>query len=190
MTTNAGTYNDFCRTTPNNNILRERICDGASLSYVDFDCSSIGGYCDSTTDVCSCAPGFYSAGLNKCVECEDDGDCSGTTPHCNTATNVCVECSVDDDCLDSNTDCRIPQFSGDSNADYTCCGLGWDYTSASGSCDVSPFGDNCSVHGELSSDGSDACKFPCYYYNGQPTSYGCYKEMVFYDGRGLVLGVI
>ncbi|MBI5536407.1 MAG: DUF11 domain-containing protein [Deltaproteobacteria bacterium] len=35
-------------------------------------------------------------------ECQDDSQCSGTTPHCDTSTHKCVPCGSDADCTDPN----------------------------------------------------------------------------------------
>lgn len=52
--------------------------------------------CTSCTDL-TCGLGLECA-LGRCVVCDDDHECGGTTPHCETWTGRCLECVKADDC--------------------------------------------------------------------------------------------
>ncbi|MBK9000648.1 MAG: choice-of-anchor L domain-containing protein [Myxococcales bacterium] len=47
----------------------------------------------------ACPNGQYCASSGSCVPgCDEDGDCSGATPYCDTATHQCGECAQDSSC--------------------------------------------------------------------------------------------
>lgn len=49
------------------------------------------GQCSGSTPHCQ-------PGQHQCVECYSDAHCSGGTPYCNTTSYVCVECTSSDQC--------------------------------------------------------------------------------------------
>jgi len=47
----------------------------------------------------ACQTGQYCTSSGSCAAgCDEDGDCSGATPHCDTATHQCGECATDATC--------------------------------------------------------------------------------------------
>ena len=57
-------------------------------------CGYCGNTCSGTTSVCS---------NRKCVECVDDGQCSGDKTRCNNLSGICQECLISDHCEIQNS---------------------------------------------------------------------------------------
>ena len=57
-------------------------------------CGYCGNTCSGTTSVCS---------NRKCVECVDDGQCSGDKKRCNNLSGICQECLISDHCEIQNS---------------------------------------------------------------------------------------
>ncbi len=57
----------------------------------------------TATPICNTA-------TQRCVQCVQDSECSGSTPACNTATNTCVQCNaaVTTQCTGTTTVCDTP----------------------------------------------------------------------------------
>ena len=57
-------------------------------------CGYCGNTCSGTTSVCS---------NRKCVECVNDGQCSGDKTRCNNLSGICQECLISDHCEIQNS---------------------------------------------------------------------------------------
>lgn len=81
--------------------------DAGDLCF-NYNCLC-GSYCKVSGGIPACTSGCQKSGdccsgkeckNNDCIvkTCGLDADCSGTTPHCNTATGECKECVYDNHC--------------------------------------------------------------------------------------------
>jgi|GEM_PF-1556285 len=86
---------------------------GEDVADVDSGCQALPFCFDiGGTDTCveclqddDCPVGDFCNAAKTCVPgCNDDSDCSGPTPFCDTVNSVCVECLSDGQCDDGN-DC-------------------------------------------------------------------------------------
>ncbi|HPV20937.1 MAG TPA: EGF domain-containing protein, partial [bacterium] len=70
--------------------------DGTACTFCDqpLSCTAECIECTGTADVCK----NNGNGTTQCVQCVEETDCEGETPHCLITDNTCVGCRDDNDC--------------------------------------------------------------------------------------------
>ncbi len=123
------------------------------------------GVCDSTGNICGigagdsgctttsqCVSGVcISSGANagKCLACNSNSDCSGTTPACDASTNFCASCNGD--------------FGG--SVTHACPSLVSNFCNANGSCGTCTTDTNCTTgthNGPFCNPSNHSCGIACF----------------------------